>query len=545
MRVLAVFALALGFSAACASSADDAGVFDGTAGMSATGGEPSNSDQPTSLVFEMVQDLPARAQVKLKVKARPAKAYRVRFALPTSSGDPLDAVLDQATADTDANGIASVMLTAPSAPAEFQVRASVGGVSGFTIVKVTDTGFASLQVQPLYAGFRMITTWEATAHTGMTCAQLTGIPPEDGPLHGLPASALAAPQLDGVPAGTPLAVTLRSGHFVGGCASLEKIAPGPPDKPQIVQVTVLDRPIDLGASPLAVSLSLPAADTTWSAFLQTAGDAVLSALPGTSTDDVDALLDAMREAAGGSRQAFENARKAESWDDLLRQRWGTTAATKLRDACAGWLLAGRQKFADSEHLLSGTLTPIEQAGSPLDQRSADFALLAVAGLDGATSGFVDRAQVSWSAASDDTLVLGTDLYLIQSRLAQALAESAALESRPDASTGAQLLAETLDCAGASAALAASGANTELGYEACDAGCLAQLCEAGVAAIWQRGSDASALSPARLSITATGTARVGDAAEVAGVGGTWIGALTSADDSMTTGGPLTAVAPAAE
>jgi hypothetical protein len=153
--------------------------------------------------------------------------------------------------------------------------------------------------------------------------------------------------------------------------------------------------------------------------------------------------------------------------------------------------------------------------------------------------------VSWSAASDDTLLLGTDLYLVQSRLAQALAEAAALASHPEASEAAELLAQTLDCSGLSAALAMSGANTDLAYDACDAACLDALCEAAVAAIWQRGSDASGLSPARLSITATGAVRVGDAAEVAGVGGTWIGALTSSGPSVTTGGSLTAVAPAAE
>ena len=229
----------------------------------------------------------------------------------------------------------------------------------------------------------------------------------------------------------------------------------------------------------------------------------------------------------------------------MRARWGAPAATKLRDTASLWLAAGRQKFSANDHLFTGILTPISQPADPLDQRSADFRLLQVAGLNGAESGFVDRAQASWSASSDDTLQIGTDLYLVQSRLAEALAEAAALEGveSTDASSAAGLLAKTLDCAGFADALAAAGASPDLGYDACDAACLMSLCETGISAIWRRGGEATGLSPARLRITATGAARVGDMAEVVGVSGTWIGSLTAGDSTSTTSGVLTGVAPA--
>ena len=549
MRVFAVLALNLCLvllGAACSSSSDAGLSGTGNFGGSAShGGQPNLGDQPTSLAFETVGDLPARAQITLKVRALPPKTYQVRFALPVGGVDPLDAVLDQANATTDAQGIASVTLTAPSAPASFQVRASVGSVSTSLTINVNDTGFATLQVQPLYAGFRSITTWVASAYPGKTCAELPGIPPEDGPLQTLPAAANAAPQLTDVPAGTRLAVTLRSGHFVGGCASVEKVPPGPVDEPQIVEVTVLDRPIDLNASPLAVSLGLTASDATWNSLLQTSSDTLLQALLGTSTDDVDALLDAMREASNGSLQSFENARTAEGWDDLLRTYWGATAASKLHDVCAGWLTAGRQKFSGSDHLFTATLTPISQAAGVLDQNHADLKLLTAAGLAGDKSGFVDRAQVSWSASSDDTLLLATDLYFVQSRFVAALAESAALDGQTDASNAAALLATTLDCPGLAALLAATGPSAQLAYDGCDAGCLTSLCESGVAAIWQRGADATGLTPAHLSVTATGASRVGDAAELVGVSGSWIGALTAGDVAGNTGGGLTGIAPVAK
>ena len=548
MRVFAVFALTVCLvllSAGCSSSADGTALTTGNAGgNTSNGGQPNLGEQPASLTFEPVEDLPARAQITLKLRALPAKTYQVRFALPVGGGDPLDAVLDQASVTTDTQGIASVTLTAPSAPASFQVRASVGSVSTSLTINVNDTGTATLQVQPLYAGFRAITTWVASAYPDKTCADLPGIPPEDGPLQTLPAAANAAPQLTDVPAGTRLAVTLRSGHFVGGCASLEKVPPGPADKPQIVQVTVLDRPIDLSASPLTVSFGLTEPEATWNSLLQTSSDALLQALPGTSTDDVDALLDAMREASQSSLQLFENARAAEHWDDLLRSYWGATAATKLHDVCAGWLAAGRQKFGSSDHLFTGTLTAISQPGSPLDQRSADLKLLTAAGLEGDKSGFVARARVSWSASSDDTLLLATDLYFVESQFVAALAQAAALEARTDPSNAPALLATTLDCPAVAAALSAAGPDARLAYEGCGVGCLTSLCQSGVAAIWQRGADATGLAPAHLSITATGATRVGDAAEVVGVSGSWLGALTTNDVAHDTGGVLTGIAPVA-
>jgi hypothetical protein len=47
----------------------------------------------------------------------------------------------------------------------------------------------------------------------------------------------------------------------------------------------------------------------------------------------------------------------------------------------------------------------------------------------------------------------------------------------------------------------------------------------------------------LSITATGAIRVGDTAEVVGVSGSWLGALTASDVVSSTRGELRAVASA--
>jgi len=543
--ILLLSALLLPFGAGCGM--DSAPSADSAAGPPSAGGSGAGgqaSDQPSSLEFlSAVPALPARTRITLTVRAAPANVYRLRFALPASGGDPLDAVLDRSEVDTDDQGKASVQLTAPSSTTTFQVRVSAGSTSGSLEISVKDTGFASVLVQPQYfhyspSALRDITTWIATAHPDKTCADLPGIPPEDGPLVAPPAAKAQAPVITNVPALTKLAITLRSGHFVGGCTSVESLPAGPLEDPQIVQVAVLNRPIDLSASSLDVALSLAAPETTWSGALTGVGADVLPALLGTSIDDVDALLDAVRDASGAALQTVETTRKAEQWDALVRAHWGMSAASKLRDTVSSWLAGGRQKLELSPHLLEGALDPIHQP-DPLDQKSALLTLKSAAGVDATKAGFISPAHVSWSANADDTLVIGTDIYVIESQFAMALAEATALDANPGATTAAEALAGQLDCQGIAATLASAGTDPTLAYADCDATCLEALCQSALRKIWQRGAQATSLGTSLLSITATGVAHVGDAAEVAGMGGNWIGDLATGSSANRTGGALTA------
>ncbi len=477
------------------------------------------------------------------VQARPAGVYRVQFALPTSNGDPLDAVLDRAEAQTDENGFAEVELTAPSSPTKFELRANVGSVVALHSLTLEDGGVATVQVEPRrlnLSALRDITTWIASAHTNKTCAELSGIPVEDGPIVAPVAGKTDAPVIPSVPARTQLAIALRSGHFIGGCTTVESLPPGPLTSPQVVVVSLLNRPIDLSTSALTLSFGLDSASAGWSTPLTQAAQSVRDALLGTSADDVDALLDAMREASGDSRQLFENTRKAEVWDDLLRARWGqASASTRLRDLVGTWLTAGRARFASAEPTFRGALAPLAQSTTK-DESAARLELQSVAGVSATRAGFADSAQVSWSASPDDNVALGTDLYFVRSRLATALAEAVALETYEDAADGAGALADALECAALAGELSAAGVDNALAYGACDAGCLEALCRSAVGTLWSRGGDAEGLSPTRLTLTATGKAYVGDGAEVAGLTGSWIGELGK--DGTTTGGALTAAAP---
>jgi hypothetical protein len=543
MRVFVLSALFLLLGGGCANSlspeADDASP------PAPTGGSPAmNTGLPTTLEFEMVPDLDARQQIALKVRAKPAGVYQVRFALPTGSGDPLDAVLDASVATTDSEGITSVVLTAPSSPTSFDVRASAGSAVQVLSLNVISSGFAALRVEPSYpTPLRDIPTWIATVHIGKTCTDVPGIPFADGMLKSPPAARDEAPYFAQVPAGTRLAVTLRSGHYVGGCTSVETLPPGPPERPEIVKVVVFNRPIDLAASSLAFSLDVPSPELTWSTTLTEAGEDVQAAIRGSGKmDDVDALLDAMREASGDGLQDFSTARELEAWDAVLRSRWGQNSGSKLHDLVNGWLSAGRQVFASAPHAFTGLLASLLKSEDASATGKATLTLSTVAGLEASTAGFIDSSVVSWSASSDDNVVLSADLYFVRSRLAEALAEAALLASDSSATSAPDRLIEALDCAGIAGALATLGTDSAEAYAGCDAGCLQDSCESALLAMWQRGGDVDTSAISRLSLTATGLGYVGDAAALTGLNGSWIGELTDQKDLPSTGGVLTASKP---
>jgi hypothetical protein len=297
---------------------------------------------------------------------------------------------------------------------------------------------------------------------------------------------------------------------------------------------------------LAFSLDLAAGDETWSDALVAAGAELQDALRGDSSDDAEALLDAMRAANEDSAQAFQNARDAEGWDALLRGRWGQNSAGKARDVVGSWLSAGRQSFAMATHPFSGTLTPLSQPRGEDTDSSAVFAMQQVAGVDAAHAGFVDDARASWSASADDTVVLNTDVYFARSKLAAALAEAAALNQAAaagdDVADAGAALALALNCEAIGGTLAAAGADDILAYDACDAECLAELCRQGAAALWQRGAEASGVDYSRFSITATGVAHVDEEAAITGLAGSWLGQVSDAKGTLSTGGAITAATP---
>jgi hypothetical protein len=540
MRAVLLSILSLAACTACSSSdrmpTSERGS-GGAGGSDAQAEAGSAAEVPDALELRAeLAELAPRQELDLTLQTSPPGSFIVRFALPSADGsEPLDAVLSSSEAQTDADGKASVRLMAPSSSTSFQVRASVGYVRSALELSVIDNGATDVQVEHVYSGNRPIVTWTASARAGERCEDHVGTPP-DGAFRAELAGPDDLPLIEGVPAGVPVAFVLRSGHFVSGCSSVEMLPAGPQSPPLRVRVTVLDRPIDLTQNRLDIAFDLPPADPAWTALFDGARVGIDQALLGASTDDPQALLDAMRLALDPTkREALDQARAAEGWSKLVTTHFGTGAPSRVRDTIGNWLSGGQVAFAAATHLLQGSLDPI-------DSKSGELTLNGVAGLTPAQAGASTPALMTWNADANDNLVLGTTLYFSASRLLTGLAERTATAAYAQAPGAAEALALALDCEGLGGKLASAGVDAVQAFDDCDASCVSKLCKSAAASLWKRAREATSTKPVELAIGATAQAQVGDLAELSSFEGVWVGQLPASaanQPKLSTGGALAA------
>jgi len=534
-------ALCVTLGAGCDSSASNDSASPGQsmagAGSSDAGASGDAEADPISIAFLgfPVNDDPRlylapKETHELTVQTKPPGSFLVRFALLDNPGD---AVLDRNQSPTDPDGIAHVVLTAPSTPEGFSVRASVNKVQIQLGVAVTSLGHTSLNVVPSYSGKRGVALWTATATAaaGVSCSQLSGNPPPDGvrSVSAVPNHPLTIPS---IPVGVDVVVTLRAGHYIGGCATLPPLS-------EVDGNTVLvyanDRPLNLGATKLDVAFGPSDSRAAFDKGLANSETLVENALLGDAKSDVAALLDEMQNVTPSvDRSAFAAARDQGGWDAALSTAFGKSAARRMRDPVRRWIDAGLATF-DSADTFSGTLAA---AGA-----DAKLSLTEVGGLTPSIAGFASSFPATWSADSSDTLLLGTELSWVPSRFVTALATAPALLEYPASTSVAEALTLSVDCEVVSNVLLGYG--TDAGnalYEGCDASCGSSSCQTALRNLWLKATLASGTNLASLAVTATGSAKVGDAAEATHLQGNWVGELSDGDIKGPASGAFSAQSP---
>jgi hypothetical protein len=402
-------------------------------------------------------------------------------------------------------------------------------------VSVSASGFATLQVKPNYSGKRDIAYWAASVRAGVTCSGLSGNPPEDGDLKGS-ASKTQVPQVDGVPVGPTLAVTLRSAYNIGGCKDVTSLVA---DEITEVTVPLSDVPMKMSETDMHLTLSLDSAP--YATLFTNVAIAASGALLGGSSDDVDAWLSAMELKAGSAQdaQAFAAARASQGWDATLIGQLGgpSLAPNAVRKLVEGWLGKGLSELSGA--VISGQLV---SAGT--EAGHAFVQLESVAGSPAKDAGFTVENFSAWAADPGDQVALGTSFFVVPSRLICALARLPAVDEVPQAKTVPEALALVLDCQAIASALVQDGTAPGESFPGCGAACTEALCEAGLAELWQRARDASVAPKSPLStmvISATGNAGVDEYArpikfDGAFVGSLDVGAMGLSISGKATGGP---------
>jgi hypothetical protein len=539
---IGIWALLLGpcavLSAGCGATAADVDYAAGAGGASAGGAGADNGGSkpyPSALTFVPDESLELKPkQVKeLTVQTIPPGPFLIRFGF--EGGDAADAVLDVSEVEADADGIAHVTLVAPSQPSAFNVRAAsiVGTVVKAQVklgVSVSATGLTSLRVRPSYSGQRTVSEWTATVswRSGVSCNDLAGNPPPDG--ERVRTVELGAPlEISEVPVDLPLVVTVRAGHYIGGCLNVPALSEG--DGNQVL-VYASDRPLNLDATELSLSLGATDAHPEFDKLLQASASAAENALLGSAKNDVAALLDKMRDATpAGSRETFNLARSLNGWDSALDSAFGKGAARRMRDPAQRWLTAGLLAL-DAPDALVGQ---VRSFGSGLA-----FTPTRVGSEPPSSAGFPGLVEGTWSADSNDTVLLGMDLSWEPSRLVTALAIAPARQDFPQATSAELALSLSVDCAAVGQVLVTNGVVPgSTAFANCDVSCAANLCGEAVAAAWTEAQRSSGAEMATLSITATGAAQVGDEAQAIGLSGSWVGQFRSEGSKAQVSGALTA------
>jgi hypothetical protein len=442
------------------------------------------------------------------VQVSPAAAKSVRLSLV---GDSDDAFLNTGVVVTDASGAGNFSLTAPSSPATFSVRATLGGAVADLTVSVDESG-TGLTVLPFYSGTRKITSWTATVSLDGTCGDEAGVLYADGPL--LTEASSGFPKFEKVPVGTPLKVTLRSGQFVGGCADTR--APFPLLE-HFVLVTATDRPLQLRSVNIRVKLGLDAGDgwaTAWSDVIDDMVDRFVA-----KKSDSAALLDAMYGACHPTAApSFLIARGKAAWDAKLSNAFGSvlgvgTLTRKLRS----FLTAG--VGADGSTTLEGALV---SSGSPEGKATLSFS--SIGGVAANKASLSSSMDVTWTSGTGDRVLFGGSAEFQATELATQLGQAVALGQVPSASTFASALGTSLSCQDVAKVLVGS-TGTEFAYGSCGEFCMVSLCEAALESMWARAVEARG-TKSKLDLSANGkVTALSEAASPLDFDGTWVGTTT--------------------
>jgi hypothetical protein len=335
-----------------------------------------------------------------------------------------------------------------------------------------------------------------------------------------------------VPVGPNIAVVLQVGSSMWGCADVPNLHVGEELK---VEVTVIDRPIDLSSTNLDVSLDFKADPGPYGEIIKSAAEILGEAfLPSEPEAAAQALLDAMVTKTPPDRiDAFQNERSAMGWDGIVAQKLAGLPAGP-RENVAQWIMSEVESVGDPPAIESQIVGRLTAAGDAPDKALFSVSKLGV--VNAADAGIPAEHSMTLTAEPGDSLMLMGTIFWMPSRYAGGLALEGAKKELPSVLTIPEALSSVIDCAGVGADL--------VGYGMCDAACLASLCEDGLSVLWERGLSASADSglTGEISLSASCSAEIDAHAAPISLDGKWLGTLSNGAIAVILEGTATAAQP---
>lgn len=451
-------------------------------------------------------------------------------------GDAGDASISQATVRADASGVASVDLTAPSKPTTFVVRAQVGADASATLqVAVSEQGFTTLNIVPVYDGARALDSWSADILVGGDCGTILANYPASpvGALH-VSVPNIGDVTIDSVPVGPQLAIAVRSESLAAGCISFTATKP---EGTEEVMVTILDRAVLLGEAELEVSLDYAPEPVGYAQLIEKAGREVADLAFPQNTPVSTLLLDAMAPVlTPDAAYAFEQIR-AET--DLEVQIGYVVDGVDAHALCVGFSqtasgLAATSAEAGTERIEGRLIGSVDAPLTP------SFELTSFAALSPLALGAPVSVPFSWSATADDVLVVSGLLPISGTRLAGSYMNLASSEAAGEPTTMAQTLSNSLDCAEIASQITAAGE-----IPGCDEACLELACVTGIEDRWAgaiASGDSLDGSTGSLQIGLSGSTVIDKELLPVELEGSWLGTLKAFEKETSVMGAATGHAP---
>ncbi len=445
--------------------------------------------------------------VEVAVVSEPADYYEVAFYLV---GDALDASLDHTLVVADVSGRAVATLRAPNGPTIFAVRATIkNGPSADLPVAVSEQGIGTLSVTPEYAGDRPTHTWIGSVVAGTNCEALGPTLPTD-PEGALPAVAATGKPLivPAAPVGPNLAIAVRAGHYMWGCADEANLVAG-----QVTEVTVyiVNKPIVANDVRLDIDMDFVPDAVPWQKLSSESIAMMLDVFLGSWSTENEALLEAMCAQSLNSIDC-QAARIAGGWDELVAS-YLLTNGVSLTDSLNSWIEQGLaiEPFTN-QSLVDSQRTDVDGFGI--------LAVEHVGGITPAQAGLPKEYLVPFAVDMDDAVRLGGTLFWMPSKYFGAAAARGATQQLPGSSTVGEALTELIGCDQLASLLG--------GFIECGTNCMQQLCEAAVESSWQLALAASTDTGmvGELTLEASGQAKFDDTALLTGFNGTWLGKVSN-------------------
>jgi hypothetical protein len=382
-------------------------------------------------------------------------------------------------------------------------------------VAVSNEGFGTFNVLPMYDGNRPVEAWTVHVFSATSCEALAAMWPEEPPG---PFSATGSGEtglvVSGLPVGPKLTVAIRAQHYLWGCTDETNLKA---NALMDLSVLVVNKPVNIDNVELNLTFDFSPSAAPYDALLAEHLNAMLDRFGDKPSETAALLLTQMAQVNGAlDPNVYAPKMTLHLTDNMV------SLASDLAE------LANKGMPAQPA-TITGTLRVTDRKTG-----TAQLELTSIAGVPASAMNVALQDGVSLTIDPDDTVRLGGSIEWLPSRLLGGVISAQAVIDYPNQVGMAAVLAMAAKC---------SGLTFSAGSQ-CDTSCVQQACRQALQTLWDAALNESTetLSPAQTAFEAAGQPSLSDDATLTGFHGMWLGKVTSGSHIAPVTGSISATKP---